>query len=80
MWDSLGHCEWGIYWDGGPGLNKKEKRKSKQESKQAGWASHEDQASKQHSSMASVSIPAFMFPPAWIPSLTSLVMDYYLEM
>jgi hypothetical protein len=35
----------------------------------AGWASQGKQASREHSSMASASAPAFL--PAWVPILTS---------
>jgi hypothetical protein len=45
-------CEWGHPWTTGPSFYKK-----------AGWTSHEDQASKKHSSMASVSAPASRFLP-----------------
>lgn len=37
-----------------------------------------EQASKQHSSMASASAPASRFQP-WVPALIPLMMDYDLE-
>jgi hypothetical protein len=37
--------------------------------KEAGWASHEEQANEQHSSMASVSDPASRLLPVWVPAL-----------
>jgi hypothetical protein len=46
------HCGWFYPWAGGPGLYKK-----------AGWASHGEQASKQHPSVASISAPISRFLP-----------------
>ena len=48
------HCGWCHPWPGSRGFYKT-----------AGWASHEEQASKQHSSMASASAPASWFWPCW---------------
>ena len=44
------HCGWGHLWAGSPGFYKK-----------AGWASHGEQASEEHPSMASASAPASRF-------------------
>ena len=46
MWEGPAHCGWYHPWAGGPGVYKK-----------AGWASHGEQASKQHPSMGSASAP-----------------------
>jgi hypothetical protein len=51
------YCEWANPWAGGPVFYK-----------ETGWASHEEQASKQHPSMASASAPASRFLP-WLPSV-----------
>ena len=48
MWEVTAHWDWYHPWAHGPGWYKK-----------AGWASHEEQASKQHAPMASASVPAF---------------------
>jgi hypothetical protein len=50
MGEGPAHCGWYHPWAGGPGCYNK-----------AGWASHEEQASKQHPSIASVSAPASRF-------------------
>ena len=59
-------CGWCHLWTGGLGFYKK-----------AGWASHEEQASKQHGSMASASAPASTFCPAWVPVLISFNDELY---
>jgi hypothetical protein len=52
-------CGWNHPWAGSLGFYKR-----------AGWASQGKQASKEHPSMASASVPASW--PAWVPVLTSL--------
>ena len=56
MEESLDHCGWCLPWTNRPRLYK-----------QAGWVSHGEQASKQHSSMASASVSASRFLP-WLQS------------
>lgn len=41
-------------------ITEKERKEGRKENKQAGWASYEEQATKQHSSIASGSVSAFM--------------------
>jgi hypothetical protein len=52
-------CGWCHPWAGGPGL-----------SKEAEWATHGEQYSEQHSSMASASVLNSRFPP-WDPWMTN---------
>jgi hypothetical protein len=52
-------CGWEHLWDGSLGFYKR-----------AGWASQGKQASKEHHSVASASVPAFW--PAWVPVLNFL--------
>jgi hypothetical protein len=59
-------CDWYHLWAGSLGFYKR-----------AGWASQGKQASKEHPSMTSASAPASC--PAWVPVLTSMVMNSNVE-
>jgi hypothetical protein len=60
MEEGPAHCGWHHPWAGGSECYKG-----------AGWARHQEQASQQHPSMASASVPASRFLPCWVPALTS---------
>ena len=60
-WESPTHCDWFNPWTGGPEFYKK-----------TGWASQEEQESRQNSSMIFASVLPPGSSPAWVPILPIL--------